>query len=160
MKRLLPILLTLIVTVCCMVGMAFATAYDVTTGGATGVPANALGPYTVEYKFNAANYASSDTLDCIKIPEGAVVYGVNVEVTTIDGETCTMDVGDSTNATGWLTDVELNSTSTNSASLAYGATATDGKFYASGGKIRLTFDHAVEDAVFFIRAIIAPFKND
>ena len=30
---------------------------------------------------------AADTLDCIKIPEGAVVYGVNVQVTTADGET-------------------------------------------------------------------------
>lgn len=153
MKRLF-LLMIILVAFC---GNAFATAYDVTKGGATGVPAgNTLGPYVVEYTFNAADYAINDTLDCIKIPEGAVVYGVNVQVTTADGETSTMDVGDSANATGYLSNVDINSASTNSASLTFGGTA--GKFYASGGKIRLTFDHAVEDAVFKVRALIAPFK--
>jgi hypothetical protein len=135
-----------------MSGVAFATAYDVTSGGATGIPANSFGPYTADYTFNAADYALNDTLDVIKIPEGAVVYGVNVEVSTADGETSTMDVGDSANATGYLSNVDLNSASTNSASLTFGGTA--GKFYASGGKIRLTFDHAVEDAVFKVRATV------
>ena len=166
MKRFLTSLLTLVIMAIFMGAPAMAVEnYDVTKGGTTGVPANAWGPYTIEYYLDAsahnsgAGFAAGDTLDCLKFPEGAVVYGVNYEI--VSGEdlaTCTVDVGDSANASGYLSNQVSNSTATTDAfSLAYGGTA--GKAYASGGKIRLTFDHATNKLKAYVRAVVMPFKN-
>lgn len=165
MKRFLSTLLAVLVLALLMCGPAMAEAYDVTKGGATGIPANTFGPYTIEYYLDAsahnsgAGFAVNDTLDCLKFPEGAVVYGVNYEI--VSGEdlaTCTVDVGDSANATGWLSNQNSNSTATTNAfALTYGGTA--GKSYADGGKLRLTFDHATDKLKAYVRAVVMPFKN-
>lgn len=150
----------------CLSGVAMAVAnYDVTTGGSTGVPSNAWGPYTIEYFIDAskhndgAGFAAGDTLDCLKVPAGAVVYGVNYEI--VSGEdlaTCTVDVGDSDNASGYLSNqVSNSSATTNAVSLTYGGTA--GKFYASGKKLRVTFDHATDKLRAHVRAVVMPFEN-
>ena len=166
MKRFVSILLSALFMAMCMTGAALAVEnYDVTKGGTTGVPANAWGPYTIEYYLDAsahnsgAGFAANDTLDCLKFPEGAAVYGVNYEIVTgEDLATCTVDVGDSSNATGFLANQVSNSTATTNAfSLTYGGTA--GKSYANGGKLRLTFDHATNKLKAYIRAVVMPFKN-
>ena len=166
MKRFLSTLLAVLVLALLMCGPVLAVEnYDVTTGGATGIPANTFGPYTIEYYLDAsahnsgAGFAAGDTLDCLKFPEGAVVYGVNYEIVTgEDLATCTVDVGDSSNATGFLANQVSNSTATTNAfALTYGGTA--GKSYADGGKLRLTFDHATNKLKAYIRAVVMPFKN-
>lgn len=167
MKRFISSLILLVVMAFCMAGTAMAEAYDATKGGTTGVPANAWGPYTIEYYLDAsthnsgAGFASGDTLDCLKFPEGAVVYGVNYEIVTgEDLATCTVDLGDASNATGWLTNQNSNSTATTNAfALTYGLPAVTGKTYASGGKLRLTFDHATNKLKAYVRAVVMPFKN-
>ncbi|NCC84834.1 MAG: hypothetical protein EOM03_12020 [Clostridia bacterium] len=164
MKKVLMSLLLALVMALCLAGYAAAEAFDVTKGGATGVPSNTFGPYTVEYLIDASalndgdGLTAADTLDCIKIPEGAVVYGVNLEVVTAESGNCTIDVGDSSNATAWLSNQAGNSTSTNAFSLTHGGTA--GQEYASGGKIRVTFDHNTDAMKAYLRAVIMPFKND
>lgn len=134
--------------------------YDATTGGTTGVPANTWGPYTVEYfldasKHNAgAGFAAGDSLDVIKIPKGAYVYGVNYQIVAGDLATCTVDVGSTANATLFLSNQVSNSTATTD---AYAITHSA---FADGGKIRTTFDHATAKLKFYVRAVIMPFKNN
>ena len=96
MKRfILAIFMTLF-----MATLAMATAYDVTKGGTTGIPANAPGPYVLEYYINAdaanagAGYGAGDTLKFMAVPAGAVVYGVQVEIDTAEGAACTFDLRD------------------------------------------------------------------
>lgn len=165
MKRFLGFIL--IAFVLFSAGLALAVEnYDVTTGQDYGVPANTFGPYTVEYYLDASQhnggegFAAGDTLDCIKAPKGSVIYGVHYEV--VSGEdlaACTIDIGDATNATGFLANQVSNSTATTNAfALTYGGTAGK-QITTAAGKVRITFDHATNKLKAYVRAVIVPFKN-
>lgn len=161
----MPKALLVFVMLLAFAGMAFAEAFDATKGGTEGVPANAWGPYTVTYNLDVDKFTdgdgftAADTLDVIKIPKGAVVYGVNFKVLEGDAlATCTVDVGDSASAVGFLENATCGtSATTDSFSLTYGGTA--GKSYASGGKVRVTFDHNATTLKAAISAVIMPFRN-
>lgn len=160
MKRfILAIFMTLF-----MATLAMATAYDVTKGGTTGIPANAPGPYVLEYYINAdaanagAGYGAGDTLKFMAVPAGAVVYGVQVEIDTAEGAACTFDVGDSASATGYFSNVDANNATVDSAILTYGASAP--KYYAATDDLLITFDSATTDAFKgWVRVIFMPFKQ-
>lgn len=158
MKRFLGLILLILALFAA--GLALAVEnYDATVGGAVGVPANTWGPYTVEYYLDAsqhnsgAGFAAGDTLDVIKLPKGSYLYGVNYQIVAGDLDTCTVDVGDTANATAYLSNQVSNSTATTDAyAIAHAA-------YAGGGKIRVTFDHATKKLKFYVRAIVMPFRN-
>ena len=161
MKRfLLAIFMTLFMAT---VAMA-ATAYDLTKGGTTGIPANAPGPYVLEYYINAdaansgAGYGANDTAKVLVIPAGCVVYGVQVEIDVAEGAACTFDVGDSASATGYFSNVDANNATVDSTILTFGGSAP--KYYAAKNELLLTFDSAATDAFKgWVRMIVMPFKQ-
>lgn len=165
MKKILGLILFIFMVFAS--GLALAENLDVTTGQDYGVPANTFGPYTVEYYLDASQHNDGDgfainaTLDCIKAPKGSVIYGVHYEV--VSGEanatTCTIDIGDASNATGFLSNQNCNSTATTNAfALTYDGTAGK-QNTTSAGKVRITFDHATDTLKAYVRAVIIPFKN-
>lgn len=93
-------------------------------------------------------------------PKGSVIYGVHYEVVSgEDHANCTLDIGDATNATGFLADQVSNSTATTNAfALTYGGTAGK-QLTTAAGKVRITFDHATNKLKAYVRAVIIPFKN-
>lgn len=163
MKRLFGLILMLVML--CMSSMVLAaTAYDVTKGGDTGIPANALGPYVLSYYIDAdaansgAGYGAGDTAKVLAIPAGSVVYGVQVEIDTAEGAACTFDVGDSASATGYFSNVDANNATVDSTILTFGGSAP--KYYSAKNELLLTFDSAATDAFKgWVRMIVMPFKQ-
>ena len=98
----------------------------------------------------AAALAATDTLDVIPLPAGSTVLMVGVDVTTAEGATATMDVGDGSGATTYMSNVDLNSVAAN------GATVAAPVFYGSADKIMITLDHnSIDAAVCRVWAIVA-----
>lgn len=75
----------------------------------------------------AAALAATDTLEVIPLPAGAVVLAAGAQVLTVEGAVATMDLGDSGNATRYLSNLDLNALSNSASALAapvYSATAS------------------------------------
>jgi hypothetical protein len=101
---------------------------------------------TVSAVFNGADatalkgsaLATNDIFELVSIPAGAFVLSVAAKVTTVEGGTCTFDIGDGATADGYLDGVDGN-TSANVQSFtadtteAFGA----GKLYTAADTIDL-----------------------
>ncbi len=83
-----------------------------------------------------AALAATDTLDVMPLPAGTTVLMAGVDVTKAEGATATMDLGDGTSATTYMSNVNLNSVAKN------GATVAAPVFYATAGKLMVTIDSA------------------
>lgn len=161
MKRIM--LSFLMILFAATVSMA-ASAYDATKGGAKGIPANTVGPYLLEYYIDATaanagvGYGAGDTVKCLAIPAGSVVYGVQVEIDVAEGATCTFDVGDSASATGYFSNVDANNATVESNILTFGGSAP--KYYAAKNELLLTLDSAATDKFKgWVRMMVVPFKR-
>lgn len=88
----------------------------------------------------AAALAATDTLEVIPVPAGALVLAVGVQVTTAEGATATMDVGDSGSSTRYLSNADLNAVGHTASAL------TSPYLYTSASNIRITLDHSSIDA--------------
>lgn len=98
----------------------------------------------------AAALAATDTLDVIPLPAGTTVLMVGADVTTAEGATATMDVGDGSGATTYMSNVNLNSVAAN------GATVAAPVFYGSADKIMITLDqNSIDAAVVRVWAVVA-----
>jgi hypothetical protein len=86
------------------------------------------------YKGSAV--AANDVTQLITIPAGAFVLGVHAKVLTVEGGTCTVDIGDGDTVDGYIDGLNGN-TSANSFSFDAGTTDafTSGKFYAAADTI-------------------------
>lgn len=88
--------------------------------------------------YKGSALATADVFELISIPAGAFVITVAAKVTTVEGGTCTFDVGDGATVDGYLDGVDGN-TSANTQSFtadtteAFGA----GKLYTSADTIDL-----------------------
>lgn len=97
-----------------------------------------------------AALAATDTLDVIPLPAGTTVLMVGADVTTAEGAVATMDVGDGSSATTYMSNVNLNAVAAN------GATVAAPVFYGSANKIMVTIDSNDTDvAVVRVWAIVA-----
>jgi hypothetical protein len=80
--------------------------------------------------------AANDVFELIKIPAGALVLTVAAKVTTVEGATCTVDIGDGATVGGYISGLNGN-TSANSQS--FNATTTPtfgvGKLYTEDDTI-------------------------
>lgn len=98
----------------------------------------------------AAALAATDTLEVIPLPAGSTVLMVGAEVTKAEGAVATMDVGDASSPTTYLSNVNLNSVARS------GATVAAPVFYASASSLLVTIDsNNVDVAVVRVWAVVA-----
>ena len=97
--------------------------------------------------------AAADVLEVIKVPANTLVTHVALNVTTAEGGTLTVDVGDGDNPDGYLDGVNANATA------AYLTVAgTDafeaGKFYTAADTIDIVLNNAADAAVMTLTAVM------
>jgi len=97
--------------------------------------------------------AAGDVLEVIKVPANTLVTHVALNVTTAEGGTLTVDVGDGDNPDGYLDGVNANATA------AYLTVAgTDafeaGKFYTAADTIDIVTVNAADTAVMTLTAVM------
>tara|TARA_R100001510_G_scaffold51345_1_gene51098 strand:+ start:699 stop:1157 length:459 start_codon:yes stop_codon:yes gene_type:complete len=95
----------------------------------------------------------SDILEVIRVPANTLVTNVALNVTTAEGGTLTIDVGDGDNPDGYLDGVNGNATA------AYLTVAgTDafeaGKFYTAADTIDVKINNAADAAVMTLTAVM------
>jgi hypothetical protein len=111
----------------------------------------------------AAALASGDVLEVIPVPAKTLVMRVGYDVTTAEGATATFDLGDGSDADGYLNDVDLNSVGSGVMSLALTegtpntiAGYSNGKYYSAADTIDMTLNNnAINAAVVRVWALVA-----
>ena len=98
--------------------------------------------------FSEINVASGDVVNAIKLPAGAVVTEVRIEVDTAEGGAVTLDVGDAVDPNGWV--AAANGNSAAGVLIGAGAFATNGKRYAVEDTIDLIPSADLDTAVVHI----------
>ena len=96
---------------------------------------------------------SGDILEVIRVPANTLVTNVALNVTTAEGGTLTVDVGDGSNDDGYIDGVNANATA------AYITVAgTDayeqGRFYTAADTIDVKLNNAADAAVMTLTAVI------
>ena len=96
---------------------------------------------------------SADVLEVIRVPANTLVTNVALNVTTAEGGTLTVDVGDGDNVDGYLDGLNANATA------AYHTVAgTDafeaGKYYTAADTIDVTTVNAADTAVMKLTAVM------
>ena len=97
--------------------------------------------------------AGTDILEVIRVPANTLVTNVALNVTTAEGGTLTVDVGDGDNPDGYLDGVNGNATA------AYLTVAgTDafeaGKYYTAADTIDIVLNNAADAAVMTLTAVM------
>jgi hypothetical protein len=97
--------------------------------------------------------AATDVLEVIKVPAKTLVTNVVLEVTTAEGGTLTIDVGDGDDPDGYLDGVNGNATA---AYIPVAGTAAfeQGKYYTAADTIDVTTVNAADAAVMKLTAIM------
>ena len=96
---------------------------------------------------------ATDVLEVIKVPADTLVTNVILNVTTAEGGTLTIDVGDGDDPDGFLDGVNANATA---AYLPVAGTAAyeQGKYYTAADTIDVTTVNAADAAVMTLTAIM------
>lgn len=95
----------------------------------------------VEVDFSANNTGIADVVECIKVPAGAIIIGVYLDITTVEGAADTLDVGDAADPNRFIDNA-------NSAALGVvPATLNLGYRYAAADTIDITTDAAMTACV-------------
>jgi hypothetical protein len=96
---------------------------------------------------------ATDVLEVIRVPANTLVTNVALEVTTAEGGTLTIDVGDGDDPDGFLDGVNAN---TAAAYLPVAGTAAyeQGKYYTAADTIDVTTVNAADAAVMKLTAIM------
>lgn len=106
----------------------------------------------------AAAIADNDILEVIPVPAKTLVLAVGLDVTTAEGGTCTIDVGDGATVDGYLDGVNANTVASYCSTLA--AEAYDGgKYYAAADTIDVKFINAADVAVMRVWALVVDCAN-
>lgn len=109
----------------------------------------------------ATALTSGDVLEALPLPAKSLVLAVGLDVTTAEGGTLTVDVGDGTTADGYLDGVNANTVASYASALAlaegtpntivgYGA----GKYYAAADTIDVKLVNAADAAVMRLWALV------
>ena len=116
---------------------------------------------TIDFKQVAAYRAgagltalgSGDVYEILELPAKTLVLRVGYDVTTAEGATATVHIGDGATASGFVSGANLNSVGSGASALALteGAPNTitgysGGKYYSAADTIDLTLNHASIDA--------------
>lgn len=99
--------------------------------------------------FGKTAFTGSDTVKLWKVPEHFHMKGIRVEVLTAGTpNTSTMDIGDVTQAAGWISNLDLH-TVADTSSITYNS-VVGGKIYVIGTDpyIVAVFDHAAATGTF------------
>ncbi len=111
----------------------------------------------------ATALAAGDVMEVLRIPAKSQVLNVGIDVTTAEGGTLTIDVGDGADADGFLDGVNANTAASYSSStvtLVEGAPNTlspafgFGKYYSAADTIDVTTVNAADVAVMRVWAIV------
>jgi hypothetical protein len=101
----------------------------------------------------AAALASGDVIEAMPLPAKSFVLAVGYDVTTAEGASATFDLGDGSDADGYLNDISLNSVASGAMALALAEAApntvagySNGKYYAAADTIDVTLNSASVDA--------------
>ena len=96
---------------------------------------------------------ATDVLEVIKVPANTLVTNVALNVTTAEGGTLTIDVGDGDDPDGFLDGVDANATA---AYIPVAGTAAyeQGKYYTAADTIDVTTVNAADAAVMTLTAIM------
>lgn len=138
--------------------------YDFGTGAAhVAAGINKVSAVTVELNFATITaeraaagltaLGATDVLEVIRIPANTLVTNVALEVTTAEGGTLTIDVGDGDDPDGFLDGVNAN---TAAAYIPVAGTAAyeQGKYYTAADTIDVTTVNAADAAVMKLTAIM------
>lgn len=130
-----------------------ATTFDL-TDSATKLPFTGSGAqkfFVLEKEVDCSvnNLGAGDTAQVLHIPAGTYVQQVQIEVSTVEGGTATVDVG-STDTDGWIDGANINA-ATNA--VGAGAYVSAGLLYTAADTIDVLANNALDTAVFTIRAI-------
>ena len=96
---------------------------------------------------------SGDILEVIRVPANTLVTNVALNVTTAEGGTLTVDVGDGSNDDGYIDGVNANATAayiTVAGSDAY----EQGRFYTAADTIDVKLNNAADAAVMTLTAVM------
>jgi hypothetical protein len=96
---------------------------------------------------------ATDVLEVIKVPAKTLVTHVALEVTTAEGGTLTLDVGDGDNPDGYLDGVNGNATAAY-ISVAGTDAFEQGKYYTAADTIDVTTVNAADAAVMTLTAVM------
>jgi hypothetical protein len=101
----------------------------------------------------ATALANGDVLEVIRIPAKTSVLAVGLDVTTAEGGTCTIDVGDGDDPDGYLDGVNANTVA--SYATPDGATGyATGRYYGAADTIDVVFVNAADAAVMRVWALL------
>lgn len=100
--------------------------------------------------------AAGDVLEVIPVPANTLVTSVVLNVTTAEGGTLTLDVGDGADPDGYLDGVNGNAVAAYSLAPSAGTPTglADGKFYASADTIDVTTVNAADTAVMSLTVVM------
>lgn len=138
--------------------------YNLGTGAAhVAAGINRVSSITVDLDFAAITTAraaagltalgAADILEVIKVPAKTLVTHVALEVTTAEGGTLTLDVGDGDNPDGYLDGVNGNATAAY-ISVAGTDAFEQGKYYTAADTIDVTTVNAADAAVMTLTAVM------
>lgn len=109
----------------------------------------------------ATALANGDGLEVLRIPAKTLVLRVGLDVTTAEGGTCTIDVGDGTDPDGFLDGVNANTVASYCSALALAEAApntvvgySNGKYYSAADTIDVVFVNAADAAVMRVWALV------
>lgn len=109
----------------------------------------------------ATALTSGDVLEALPLPAKSLVLAVGLDVTTVEGGTLTIDVGDGSDTDGYLDGVDANTVASYASALAlaegtpntvvgYGA----GKYYSAADTIDVKLVNAADAAVVRLWALV------
>ena len=100
--------------------------------------------------------AATDVLEVIKIPANTLVTSVALNVTTAEGGTLTIDVGDGADPDGYLDGVNANTAAAYSLAPSAGTPTgyADGKYYTAADTIDVTTVNAADAAVMTLTVVM------
>ena len=110
----------------------------------------------------ATALTSGDVLEVIQLPAKTYVMAVGLDVTTAEGGTLTIDIGDGSAADGYLDGVDANTVASYASALALTEGAPNtvtgysaGKYYAAADTIDVKTVNAADTAVMRLWALVA-----
>lgn len=102
----------------------------------------------------ATALAGGDVIEAMPLPAKSSVLAVGLDVTTAEGATLTVDVGDGTDPDGYLDGVDGNAVA--SYATLDGATGyATGRYYGSADTLDVTIVNAADTAVMRLWAVVA-----
>ncbi len=111
---------------------------------------------------DATALTSNDVIEAIPLPAKSLVMAVGLDVTTAEGGTLTIDVGDGDDVDGFLDGVNANTVASYASALALAEAApntvvgySNGKYYAAADTLDVKIINAADAAVVRLWALVA-----